>query len=146
MIVTGTLDSKLYIRGEYDGRFLIWAIKQLDPDFVEPPASTHLPPPFASTAPLVPSTPLPDGILSDSPAWNPGSRTPGRPLEEPEGGQAPSHSHDTNFEPLPRRRHIAKPAGRVNRSGGYSLQESLGLDEGTYLAIKVRRLNLFTCF
>ena len=140
MIVTGILDSKLYIRGEYDGCFLSWAIKQLNPDFVEPPASTHLPPlPLASTAPLVPSTPLPDGILLGSPAWQPGLQTPGRPLEEQGGGQGPSNHHDANFEPLPPQCHIPKPAGWVNRKDGYSLKESLGLDEGIYLEIKVSR-------
>jgi hypothetical protein len=146
MIVIGTLDSKLYIRDEYNGRFLVWAIKRLNPDFVEPSASTHLPPPLASTAPLVPSTPLPDGILSNSPAWNPGSRTPGGPLEEQEGGQGPSDRHDTNFKPLPPQRRIPKPAGRVNRKDGYSLKESLGLDEDVYLEIKVSRVILVICF
>jgi hypothetical protein len=146
MIVTGSLDSKLCIRGQYNGRFLSWAMKQLNHDFVEPSASTHLPPPLTSTTPLVPSTPLPDGILSDSPAWNPSSRTPGRPLEEQEGGQGSSHSHDTNFEPPPPQCRIPKPAGRANRKNGYSLKESLGLDEGAYLAIKVRQLTLVTCF
>ena len=141
MIVTVTLDSKLYIRGEYDGRFLCWAIKQFDSDFVQPSASSHLlPPPFASTSttPAVSSTPLPDRIISDSPTWDPGSRTPRGPPEEQGGGPGPSDRHDPNSQPLPPQRRIPKPPGRVNRKDGYSLKDSLGLDEGVYLEIKVR--------
>jgi hypothetical protein len=144
MIVVGTLHSKLYIRDKYEGRFLSWAKKQLNPDYVEPSACTHLPlPPLPSSAPLVPSTPLPESIISGSPAWDPSSRTPGRPLGEEGGDQGPNDRHDTNFEP---RRRIPKPAGRVNRKDGYSLKESLELDEAVYVEIKVSRMILVICF
>jgi hypothetical protein len=106
-------------------------MKQFDPDFIQSPPSPHLPTlPLPSTAPLVPSTPLPDGIISDSPAWQPGSRTPGRPLEEP---RPPQHR-------------IPKPAGRVNRKNGYSLKESMELEERVYLEIKVSQMNLVIRF
>jgi hypothetical protein len=142
MIVARALDAKLYISSEYDGHFLSWAIEQFNPDFVQPSASTHLPPlPLASSAPPVPSTPLPDGIISNSPAWDPSSRTPGRSLDEQGDGQG---STDRN-SPLPPHRRIPKPPGRVNRKDGYSLKESLQLDEGVYLEIKVSHTILVIC-
>ena len=111
-------------------------MKQLNSDSNEPPPSTQLPA-LASTAPIVPSTPLPDGILLSSPAWQPGSRTPVRPLEEQGGGQGPPDRQDMTFEPLPPQRRIPKPTGQVNRKDGYSLKESLGLEHDVYLEIKV---------
>jgi hypothetical protein len=46
------LDSKQYTRGEYEGRYLRWAIQRFNLDFVAP--SAPIPPPLL---PLVPSTP-----------------------------------------------------------------------------------------
>ena len=85
----------------------------------------------------MPSTPLPDRLISTSPAWDPSSRTPGRPLEEPE---------EANLLPLPSYRHIPKPKGGVNRAGGYYLHEILGIDKGEVSKMKVSGQILFIHF
>jgi hypothetical protein len=108
-------------------------------DLTVPPATTDVPLlPCIPSASQVPSTLLPEGIISSSPAWDPSSQTPGRSFEEQGDGQRPTHCHDTRLETWPPHRQIPKPAGRVNRKGGYSLEKSLQLDKSTYLEIKVR--------
>lgn len=95
---------------------------------VETPLAT-IPPP---SLPPVPLTPLPEAVISGgsvSPAWDPSSRTPPGHVsehQEPSDGDVPLH------------RQIPKPKGKLNRSKGYNLKQSLLWDEPLYTEIKVK--------
>jgi hypothetical protein len=83
--------------------------------------------PSTSRRIFAPSTPLPSEVISGgSPAWDPSSRTPGRPFE---------------CDDPPVRPHllIPKPAGKLNRTNGYNLEDTLKLDGDLYSEINVRR-------
>jgi hypothetical protein len=79
---------------------------------------------------LVPSTPLPPQVIfGGTPAWDPSSRTPRTPgswYDRQETQQAGPSSVQL----------IKKPAGKVNRTGGYNLEESANLGD-EYSEIKV---------
>jgi hypothetical protein len=131
MTVTNMFNSESYFRSEYDSRWLSWAIEKYDFHFAEPSVTVRPPPlSLVPPTPLVPSTPLPEGLIFGSPAWQPGSRTPGRPLDEPEG---PS---DPPFVPLPPYRQIQKPRGKAGRSVGW-LQQALEVDLGVFTQMRV---------
>ena len=133
MAVSSVFDSQLYFRNEYHHWFVTQATKQFGFGLVQslvnpPPPLSHLPP-----TPLVPSTPIPEGQIFGSPAWQPGSRTPGRSLDEQEG---PSDRHDSHFVPLPPHRRIKKPPGRAGRTVGW-LQKALTVDTVVFTQMRV---------
>jgi hypothetical protein len=131
MTVMNMFNSKSYFRSEYYSWWLSWAIEKYDFHFAQPSVTVcPLPLLLVPPTPLVPSTPLPEGLIFGSPAWQPGLRTLGRSLDESEG---PS---DPPFVPLAPHRQIQKPRGKAGRSVGW-LQQALKVDLDIFMQMRV---------
>jgi hypothetical protein len=130
MTVSSVFDSQLYFRNEYYRWFVTQATEQfgfgmVKPSVNPPPPLLHLPP-----TPLVPSTPIPEGQIFGSPAWQPGSRTPRRSSDEQDEQQKrPSDCRDAR---------IPKPPGKAGRSVGW-LQQALKVDPDVFTQMRVSR-------
>ena len=134
MTVTNVFLAEVYFRDQYSLQYVSWMAKHFGFSFV-PPSATNHPPPLSLVppTPLVPSTPLPEGVIFGSPAWQPGSRTPRRSLDEQEG---PSDHSDSHFVPLPPHHRIKKPPGRAGRTVGW-LQKALAVDAVVFTQMRV---------
>jgi len=89
-----------------------------------------IPIPTSPETPL-PLTPLPPHVISSSlsPAWDPSSHMPERPINE-------------NIESSQSSMLIIKPCSKVNHNkNGYNHKEAMGLDDSTYEEIKVSLIN-----
>ena len=125
--VTNVLKSESYFRNVYPNRWQSWATETFRLNSVQPSMKIHQPRlPLVPSIPLVPSTPIPEGQVFGSPAWQPGSRTPGRSVER-------ELSDRRDFVPHPQ---IPKPRGRAARTLKY-LQEALKVDIDVFSAMRV---------
>jgi hypothetical protein len=129
------LTSELIFREEYNSRWLRYYLEKFNLNFAQ--ASVTIRPPLLpvppTPTPLVPSTPIPEGLIFGSSAWQPGSQTPGRLLDEQEG---PSDRHDTHSVPLLPHRQIPKPPGWASRTNGW-LQQALEVDQNIFSEMRV---------
>lgn len=115
----GTTYLTYGIRGEEHSE---WALEFFSSGPALPSPPSPPPAPFIPPSAPVPSTPLPFGVVfGGTPAWDPSSRTPIRSrLREDDDVQE-----------------ISKPAGKLNRTGGFSHKDALEMEDSLYSEIKV---------